>query len=117
MKVYGVDKSQLTLQRAQKIVDSSELSNKITLICGTMEEIELPVPTVDVIISEWMGYFLFSEGMISTLISARDRYLAKDGTMFPEKANVYIAGIATGADRTGIYIFYPVRLSHPKISV
>ena len=30
----------------------------ITLIKGKMEEVELPVQKVDIIISEWMGYFL-----------------------------------------------------------
>ena len=30
----------------------------ITLIKGKMEEVVLPVDKVDIIISEWMGYFL-----------------------------------------------------------
>jgi type I protein arginine methyltransferase len=30
----------------------------ITLIKGKMEEVVLPVEKVDIIISEWMGYFL-----------------------------------------------------------
>lgn len=30
----------------------------ITLIKGKLEDVELPVDKVDIIISEWMGYFL-----------------------------------------------------------
>ena len=30
----------------------------ITLIKGKMEDIQLPVEKVDIIVSEWMGYFL-----------------------------------------------------------
>lgn len=40
-----------------------------------MEEIELPVPKVDVIISEWMGYFLLFENMLNTVLYARDKWL------------------------------------------
>ena len=30
---------------------------------------------VDIIISEWMGYFLFYESMLETVIFARDKWL------------------------------------------
>lgn len=47
----------------------------ITLIQGKVEEVELPVDKVDIIISEWMGYFLFYESMLDTVIFARDKWL------------------------------------------
>ena len=47
----------------------------VTLIKGKMEEIELPVEQVDVIVSEWMGYCLFYESMLDTVIFARDKFL------------------------------------------
>lgn len=40
-----------------------------------MEEIDLPVPQVDIIISEWMGYFLLYENMLDTVLYARDKWL------------------------------------------
>jgi hypothetical protein len=36
-----------------------------------MEEIVLPVQKVDIIISEWMGYCLFYESMLDTVLYAR----------------------------------------------
>lgn len=36
-----------------------------------VEEITLPVDKVDIIVSEWMGYFLFYESMLDTVIFAR----------------------------------------------
>ena len=52
-----------------------------------MEEIELPVDTVDIIISEWMGYFLLYESMLDTVLYARDKYLNKEtGKMLPDRA-------------------------------
>jgi protein arginine N-methyltransferase 1 len=65
----------------------------ITLIKGKMEEIELPVKQVDIIISEWMGYFLLYESMLDTVLVARDKYLAPGGLMFPDQATLFLAGI------------------------
>lgn len=50
---------------------------EITLIKGKVEEIELPpeYPKVDIIISEWMGYCLFYEMMLNTVLFARDKWL------------------------------------------
>ena len=42
-----------------------------------MEEVKLPVDQVDIIISEWMGYFLLYESMLDTVIVARDKYLVR----------------------------------------
>lgn len=53
----------------------------------------MPVDKVDIIISEWMGYFLIYESMFDSVIFARDKWLAKDGLVFPDKAKMYIAAI------------------------
>ena len=49
--------------------------DKITLIKGKVEEVDLPVDKVDIIISEWMGYFLLYESMLDTVLVARDKWL------------------------------------------
>ncbi len=49
--------------------------DRIVLLQGKMEEVVLPVEKVDIIISEWMGYFLLYESMLDTVLYARDRYL------------------------------------------
>ena len=58
-------------------------------------EISLPegVDKVDIIISEWMGYCLFYESMLDTVLYARDKWLAPNGLMFPDKATLYVCGI------------------------
>ena len=40
-----------------------------------------------------MGYFLFYESMLETVLGARDKWLAPGGLMFPDKAVVYVAAI------------------------
>ena len=51
----------------------------ITLVKGKVEEVTLPdgVEKVDIIISEWMGYCLFYESMLNTVIFARDKWLVR----------------------------------------
>ncbi|KAI9314563.1 S-adenosyl-L-methionine-dependent methyltransferase [Dichotomocladium elegans] len=94
--VYGIDMSNI-IHQAREIVKDNHLSDKVTLIQGKMEEVELPVKQVDIIISEWMGYFLLYESMLDTVLVARDKYLAPGGLLFPDRATMFIAGIEDGA--------------------
>jgi len=91
-KVIGVDMSSI-VDYAKKIVADNNLSDIVTIIRGKVEEIELPVPKVDIIISEWMGYCLFYESMLDTVLYARDKWLRPGGLMFPDRATVYITAI------------------------
>ncbi|CAO3644697.1 unnamed protein product [Cunninghamella echinulata] len=93
--VYGIDMSNI-INQAREIVKDNGLSDKITLIQGKMEEVVLPVDKVDIIISEWMGYFLLYESMLDTVLVARDKYLVEGGMIFPDKATMIIAGIEDG---------------------
>lgn len=87
--VYGVDAS-LMAEKAKEIIKVNGYEDRITILYGKMEEIQLPVEKVDVIISEWMGYFLLFESMLDTVLFARDKYLAKDGRVFPKKSLMYL---------------------------
>ncbi|KAK8191590.1 S-adenosyl-L-methionine-dependent methyltransferase [Phyllosticta capitalensis] len=93
--VIGVDMSTI-IEKAKEIVEVNGMSDKITLLQGKMEEVVLPFPQVDIIISEWMGYFLLYESMLDTVLFARDKYLAPGGLIFPDKATIYMAGIEDG---------------------
>jgi protein arginine N-methyltransferase 1 len=84
------------IEKAREIVEVNGMSDKITLLQGKMEEVELPFPKVDIIISEWMGYFLLYESMLDTVLYARDKYLAPNGLIFPDKATIFMAGIEDG---------------------
>ncbi|KAK2707231.1 hypothetical protein QYM36_015047 [Artemia franciscana] len=48
---------------------------------------------VDIIISEWMGYCLFYESMLDTVLYARDKWLKEGGMLFPDKACLYLTAI------------------------
>ncbi|KAJ8140921.1 hypothetical protein OXX80_000437 [Metschnikowia pulcherrima] len=93
--VYSVDMSSI-IDKAKQIVSLNGFSDKITLIQGKLEDIQLPVDSVDIIVSEWMGYFLLYESMLDTVLYARDKYLVPGGLILPDKCSMYIAGIEDG---------------------
>ncbi|KAI3443667.1 hypothetical protein Pfo_000332 [Paulownia fortunei] len=90
--VYAVECSSMA-KTAQEIVNLNGFSNVITVLKGKIEEIELPVAQVDVIISEWMGYFLVYENMLNTVLYARNKWLVQDGLVLPDKASLYLTAI------------------------
>lgn len=90
--VYAVENASIA-NHSQQIIKDNKLADKITVIKGKIEEIKLPVEKVDIIISEWMGYFLLYESMLDSVLFARDKYLAKDGQLFPDRAIIYMATI------------------------
>ncbi|EEH20217.1 hypothetical protein PABG_02476 [Paracoccidioides brasiliensis Pb03] len=91
--VIAVDNSDI-IDRAREIVYDNGFGDVIKCIRGKIEEVQLPVPQVDIIVSEWMGYCLLFEAMFDSVIWARDRYLAPDGLMVPSHATLQIAPLA-----------------------
>mmetsp|Transcript_73166 Transcript_73166/g.214436 ORF Transcript_73166/g.214436 Transcript_73166/m.214436 type:complete len:384 (-) Transcript_73166:175-1326(-) len=78
---------------ATKIAEENGYGDTITFVRGKVEEVEIPVKEVDIIISEWMGYFLIYESMLDSVLFARDKWLVKGGKLFPDHAKLYAAGI------------------------
>merc|ERR1712106_972256 len=91
-KVIGVDMSSI-VEHAKNIVRDNNLSDVVTIIRGKVEEITLPVEKVDIIVSEWMGYCLFYESMLDTVLYARDKWLAPGGILYPDRTTLYITAI------------------------
>lgn len=94
--VIAIDCSNI-VDSARKIVEENNMSDKIVVIKSKIEELdELPngYTQVDIIISEWMGYCLFYESMLDTVIYARDKWLRKDGgLLFPDRAQLFLTAI------------------------
>lgn len=91
--VYAIEFAEIAFF-AREIIKKNGLEDKITVIKGKVEDIVLPVPEVDIIISEWMGYFLLYESMLDSVLFARDKYLKKDtGKMLPDRAQIWMASI------------------------
>ncbi|GMF21893.1 unnamed protein product [Phytophthora lilii] len=88
-RVFAVEATDIALQ-ARKVIKANGQDHVITVIQSKIEDVELP-EKVDVIISEWMGYFLLRESMFDSVIVARDRWLKPEGAMFPSHASMSIA--------------------------
>ncbi|XP_065696219.1 protein arginine N-methyltransferase 3 isoform X3 [Patagioenas fasciata] len=91
-KVIGVDQSEIIYQ-AMDIIRLNKLENIITLVKGRIEEVDLPLEKVDVIISEWMGYFLLFESMLDSVIYAKDKYLAEGGSVYPDICTISLVAV------------------------
>ncbi|XP_013417122.1 protein arginine N-methyltransferase 1 isoform X2 [Lingula anatina] len=93
-KVIGIECSSI-VDHARRIVEANHFDDVITLVKGKVEEVQLPegIEKVDIIISEWMGYCLFYESMLNTVLFARDKWLAPGGLIFPDRATLYICAI------------------------
>jgi len=92
-KVYAVEATSMALN-ARKLVAHNKLDHIVEVIQGTVETIKLP-EKVDIIVSEWMGYFLLRESMLDSVLIARDKFLKEGGALYPSHANMYISPIAT----------------------
>lgn len=74
----------------ERIIQANGFQDKIIAIRGKIEEVDIP-EKVDVILSEWMGYCLLFENMLSSVLIARNRFLSPIGSILPNEASLYIA--------------------------
>ncbi|CAM9689016.1 unnamed protein product [Chrysoparadoxa australica] len=86
------------IDTAERLIKANGYSDQIMLMRGRIEDLKLPV---DVIISEWMGYALFYETMLPSVLLARDRYLVKGGSVMPDACSLFIEGMHDSDHRLG----------------
>uniref|UniRef100_A0A336LS43 type I protein arginine methyltransferase n=1 Tax=Culicoides sonorensis TaxID=179676 RepID=A0A336LS43_CULSO len=89
-KVFAVEASNVA-KLSEKIIAANKLDHIITVFNGKVEDFQLPndIKNVDIIVSEWMGFYLLHEGMLDSVLYARDKFLSPTGWMFPESAAIY----------------------------
>merc|ERR1739841_18198 len=83
---------------ARRLCAQNGVDHIVTVLEGYMEKQTLP-EKVDIIISEWMGYFLLRESMFDSVIIARDQYLKPGGALYPSHAKMYWCPVALQDDR------------------
>ncbi|KAL7543109.1 hypothetical protein ACHAXR_012676 [Thalassiosira sp. AJA248-18] len=117
-RVYAVEYTAMA-DHAKNVVKANNVDHIVRVIQGAVEDVRLPLPdedwdfvcahgndddanvqeckgsqqVVDIIISEWMGYFLLRESMLDSVIYARDKFLKPSGIMFPSHATMLLAPI------------------------
>ncbi|KAL3829819.1 hypothetical protein ACJIZ3_018621 [Penstemon smallii] len=80
--------------------EGSQHNGVIEVVQGMIEELEnadrIQPHSVDVLVSEWMGYCLLYESMLSSVLFARDRWLKPGGAVLPDTATMFVAGFGRG---------------------
>ena len=102
-RIFAVDRSPL-VQAAQTVARDNGFDR---IEFSYQEDVTLPT-AVDVIVSEWMGHFVFNESMLEPLLEVRDRYLRPDGTMIPRSIS-FFAGIIIDPEFPARYEFFQNR--------
>ncbi len=90
-KVYAVERAGI-VNLARQLLAANGAEERVRIIHGDMETIELP-EQVDIIVSEWMGGYGADEGFLPAVILARDRWLKPKGKMLPERVAAWIAPV------------------------
>lgn len=116
-KVYAIEYTDMA-KHAIKVMKANNVDHIVTVIQSAVEEVVLPIAQdeleiergddddddslrcVDIIVSEWMGYFLLRESMLDSVIRARDKFLKRrTGLLFPSHCTMYMAPVTDEEDR------------------
>ncbi|XP_014477380.1 PREDICTED: protein arginine N-methyltransferase 6 isoform X2 [Dinoponera quadriceps] len=88
-KVYAVE-ANILAKTIEQVLKENNVHNKIEVIHSKVEDIHPDsLEKVDIIVSEWMGFYLVHEGMLDSLLYARDHFLQENGLLFPSIAKLY----------------------------
>jgi SAM-dependent methyltransferase len=90
--VYAVEASGMAALAA-RLVEHNGLADVVKVMHSRIEDVQLP-DKVDVIVSEWMGFYLVHESMMNSVLDARDRWLKPDGLMLPSHATIYACPVS-----------------------
>lgn len=96
-KVYAIEASNIA-NLAREIIKDNGFDQTIEVHQTKIEDFQLKSSDnqrqIDIIVSEWMGFYLLHEGMLDSVLFARDKFLKSDGSMFPQNASIYVAPCA-----------------------
>ncbi|CAH1426859.1 unnamed protein product [Lactuca virosa] len=81
--------------------ESPNRNGVVKVVNGMVEDLieskQIEPKSVDVLVSEWMGYCLLYESMLNSVLIARDHWLKPGGAMLPDTATMFVAGFGKGA--------------------
>jgi len=93
-RVYALDRSSMIA--AAKVIMDENVCTRIVPVRSDGHTAELP-EQVDVIVSEWMGHFLFAEQMLEPLVRLRDKFLRPGGRIVPESCSLHVCMVTSPA--------------------
>jgi len=100
-RVYAIEETSVAVL-ARRIIDDNGMSDRIVLLEGNSRTLSLPEPA-DVVVSETIGSFVFSEGILGTLHDARSRFLRPGGTLVPGRILIHMTPIECWREGIGFW--------------
>lgn len=97
--VIAVEASRLA-HFARQVVEANTAPGAVEVRECRAEEVVLSDDAkVDVVVSEWMGYFLLYENMLPSVLAVRDKCLRPGGLMLPSRCRLLVAPMEDSAWR------------------
>ncbi len=75
----------------EEVTRANGLADRVQFFPGDIRDIGLPIDSVDIIVSEWMGGLLLMEDMLPAVLYARDHWLKPGGILLPDRALLFLA--------------------------
>mmetsp|Transcript_30914 Transcript_30914/g.86612 ORF Transcript_30914/g.86612 Transcript_30914/m.86612 type:complete len:333 (+) Transcript_30914:166-1164(+) len=88
-RVYALERSALADVARQAARVNGYGEERMVVLRGDAASMEAP-EKVDILISEWQGFYLLHEGMLDAVIEARDRWLRPEGLILPTHAALFV---------------------------
>lgn len=107
-RVVGVDAAAGMAEAAREVVKANGYEHVVSIVGGKLEALDaLPLDgspaQADVLVSEWMGYGLFFESMLDSVLVARDRFLKPGGAVLPDRVEIFAAAACQDALDDGFW--------------
>lgn len=93
-RVYAMEGGEI-IDLARRICNANGFTDRIVFIDSLSTEAELP-ELVDVIVTETIGNFGVDEGILSSIIDAKKRFLKAGGTIIPRVLELFVAPFEHG---------------------
>lgn len=106
-RVFAVEASRMAHFLTKVVADNAPPGVVEVKECMA-EDLDLgsDAPSVDVIVSEWMGYFLLFENMLPSVFAVRDKHLKPGGLMLPSRCKLLVAPVDDKAWRSAKLDFW-----------
>ena len=96
-KVYAIDHSEI-IEVAKRVAEHNRITNVEFLELNSREF--APAEKLDHIVQEQIGWCLFEENMVATVVDLRNRVLKTGGRIIPNRFDLFIEPVQMGAVRS-----------------
>jgi protein arginine N-methyltransferase 1 len=99
-RVYAIEETPI-LDLAVSLARANGFADRIVPMRGDSRKISLP-ERADLVVSETIGAFVFSEDIVALLADARERFLKPNGTLIPRSVTVFLAPVESFEEGVGL---------------